>query len=210
MTKRLFDMLASFLGLVLLSPLFLLLWLLVKLESPGPGFYGARRIGQGKRPFTMYKFRTMVVDADKLGPLVTYSNDPRITRVGTLLRDKRLDELPQLFNVLKGDMSLVGPRPESPDFVAHYSSDHMQLFQVKPGITGPMQIAFLDEEEQIAGMNTLERDYTKSILPAKLAIEMTYIENQSLRYDLLMIFKTIWALLGYQKTQESGIASWNS
>jgi lipopolysaccharide/colanic/teichoic acid biosynthesis glycosyltransferase len=193
--KRAFDILVASIGLLLLSPVFVLLLILIKLDSRGPGFYRGRRVGKDGRLFWMYKFRTMVADADKMGPNVTYKDDPRITRLGAGLRQKRLDELPQLVNVLKGDMSMVGPRPESPEYAERYTPEQREILKMKPGVTGPMQIAFLDEEEYLENPATLEVDYLTVMLPQKLAVEMEYIRKQSLAYDIQILLQTAKTLL---------------
>jgi lipopolysaccharide/colanic/teichoic acid biosynthesis glycosyltransferase len=196
--KRTFDILAASLGLLVLSPFFLAVWILIKLDSPGPGFYRSTRVGRNGVLFKMYKFRTMVAAAEKIGPVVTYKDDPRITRLGALLRDRRLDEFPQLINVLKGEMSLVGPRPESAEYVERYSTEQRQILTVKPGVTGPMQIAFLDEEDHLADEDSLDEEYMATILPAKLEKEMEYIQHQSFFYDIFILFQTARTLLlGY-------------
>ncbi len=194
MLKRVFDITASLLGLIVLSPYFLIVSILVKLGSPGPIFYGGKRVGKGGKVFTMYKFRTMVTDAEKRGPSVTYDGDPRITRVGHLLRQARLDEFPQLWNVLKGDMSMVGPRPESLYYYERYTAEQKKIFQVKPGMTGVTQIRFRHEEDMLTNPETLDRDYLEKVLPPKVVLDMEYIENQSFWLDLKLIFETLWAL----------------
>jgi len=195
MIKRAFDIMVASIGLLLLSPLFIVVLILIKLDSRGPGFYRAPRVGKDGRLFWMYKFRTMVAGADRIGPIVTYRDDPRITRLGAKLRQKRLDELPQLINVLKGEMSLVGPRPESPEYVDRYTPEQQEILKAKPGVTGPMQIAFLDEEEHLSNPATLDDEYMTVILPPKLAVEMEYIRKQSLVYDCQILVQTAKMLL---------------
>ena len=195
MPTRVFDFVAALIGLIVLSPYYLVVSVLVKLDSAGPIFYGGRRIGQGGRVFTMYKFRSMVTDAEKRGPAVTYDQDPRITRVGRLLRNARLDEFPQLWNVLKGDMSLVGPRPESQYYYDRYTPEQKQIFKVKPGMTGVTQIKFRHEEDLLTDPATLDRDYLEKVLPPKVALDMWYIAHQSLWLDITLIFQTLWVLL---------------
>ncbi len=149
MRKRSFDIAISSIGLLLLLPLFLVIGIAIKLSSRGPVFYKGNRIGRHGEPFGMYKFRSMITDAAKIGPSVTYQDDPRITRVGRFLRGTKLDELPQLINVLKGDMSLVGPRPETDDHVIHYTPEQRRVLNVRPGIAGLAQIEWHDEESRI-------------------------------------------------------------
>jgi lipopolysaccharide/colanic/teichoic acid biosynthesis glycosyltransferase len=192
--KRLFDILASFVGLVVLGPVMLLLAVLVKLDSPGPVLYRAPRIGRRGRPFHMLKFRTMVADADRMGPAVTYDRDPRITRLGAILRGARMDELPQLINVLRGEMSLVGPRPEAPDYVAYYTPEQRAVLRVRPGVTGLAQLTFRHEEEMLS-RDSPEEDYVKVILPRKLSIDLNYIERQSLWLDIRILVSTILVMV---------------
>jgi lipopolysaccharide/colanic/teichoic acid biosynthesis glycosyltransferase len=195
MAKRVFDFTMALVGLVLLSPFFLTVAVLIKLDSSGPVFYRGRRVGLGGRVFTMYKFRTMVTNAESMGPSVTYDGDPRVTRMGRLLRNARLDEFPQLLNVLKGDMSLVGPRPESVYYYERYTDAQKKIFQTKPGMTGVTQIYFRHEEELLTNPETIDRDYLERVLPPKVALDLEYIEKQSLLLDIFLIFRTFWALI---------------
>jgi lipopolysaccharide/colanic/teichoic acid biosynthesis glycosyltransferase len=195
MPRRALDVTIAIVGLVVFSPLMLLIAVLIKVDSPGPIFYGAPRVGKDGRLFRMVKFRTMVTDADKTGPPITVDRDPRITRVGALLRNSRLDEIPQLLNVLRGEMSMVGPRPEAPYYVEMYSADQRAVLAVKPGITGPAQIAFRHEEESLSSPETLDQQYMNEILPPKLAMDLTYIEQQSPVTDLKILLQTAWVLL---------------
>ncbi len=190
MLKRCFDILASLLGLIILSPLFLIIIILVRLISPGPIIYRATRVGQGGQLFTLYKFRTMVVNADKHGPAVTLNNDHRITRIGRVLRRGKLDELPQLVNVLRGDMSLVGPRPEDPRYVAMYTPEQRKVLDIRPGITSPASLTYHDEVSMLEGENW-ETHYIRVVMPAKLAIDMAYAQNANLLQDIEMIVRTI-------------------
>jgi lipopolysaccharide/colanic/teichoic acid biosynthesis glycosyltransferase len=191
---RLFDILASTLGLLVLSPLCLLLALAVWLDSPGPVFYRASRIGRHGAPFRLFKFRTMLADADRRGPAVTAAGDPRVTRVGRFLRRAKLDELPQLFNVLKGEMSLVGPRPEDPRYVALFTPQQRQVLSVRPGITSPASLHYRQESTLLQGPDW-ERTYVDHILPHKLALELDYLSRRTLLTDLSLIFRTLWSLL---------------
>jgi lipopolysaccharide/colanic/teichoic acid biosynthesis glycosyltransferase len=194
MLKRLFDITASGLGLLALAPVMLAVALLVKLTSPGPVFYRATRIGRHGRPFTLLKFRSMVVGADRLGPRITSVDDPRITRVGRFLRRTKLDELPQLINVLRGEMSIVGPRPEDPCYVALYTDEQRRVLSVRPGITSLASVKYRDEEGMLAGMD-VERYYVECVLPAKLAIDLEYVRHGNLWRDVLIILMTLRALL---------------
>jgi lipopolysaccharide/colanic/teichoic acid biosynthesis glycosyltransferase len=195
MLKRLFDIIVALIGLILLSPLLLVFAIMVKLDSPGPVFYRAPRVGKDGKVFRMYKFRSMVVDAPKVGPAITVDNDPRITRVGARLRDSRLDELPQLINVLTGEMSMVGPRPEAPYYVEMFSPEQREVLKVKPGMTGPAQVVFRHEEEELTNVENLDDEYMNVVLPPKLALDMQYIEQQSLALDMKLLCQTGWALL---------------
>ena len=190
---RLLDISISLLGLIVLSPLLLVVAVVVKCSSQGPVLYRARRAGRNGRPFTLYKFRSMVVDAADRGPRVTGSNDPRITGVGRILRRTKLDELPQLFNTLIGDMSLVGPRPEDPGYVKSYSADQLQVLRVKPGITSPATVLHRHEEELLNGPDW-EETYRRVILPAKLEIELEYLSRRTLSKDVVILARTASAL----------------
>ncbi len=193
MLKRLFDLLASGLGLLVLSPLFALIALLVRLSSPGPIFYRARRVGRGGREFTLYKFRSMVANADRQGPGITAAGDPRVTPIGRVLRRTKLDELPQLWNVLRGDMSLVGPRPEDPRYVALYTPEQCRVLDVRPGITSLASIEYRNEEAVLHGPDWEQR-YIRDVMPAKLAIDLRYVQQATLLTDLLIILRTLLAL----------------
>jgi lipopolysaccharide/colanic/teichoic acid biosynthesis glycosyltransferase len=192
---RLIDVTASSLGLVLLSPLLLAIVVLIKLTSPGPVFYRTARAGKDGVPFRLYKFRSMVVDADKLGPGITAAEDHRITRVGHFLRRTKLDELPQLVNVLRGDMSLVGPRPEDPRYVAHYTPEQRQILSVRPGITSPASLAYRDESVRLTGVDW-EKAYIEQIMPQKLAIDLAYLQRRNLFTDLGLVFRTLQTVIG--------------
>ena len=194
MAKRVLDLFVSALGLLLLSPLMLILGIWIKLDSRGPVFYRGERVGKDGRPFRMYKFRTMVVEADRVGPAITYRDDPRITNLGRFLRGTKLDELPQLINVLKGEMSLVGPRPEDPAFVAHYDAEQREVLRVKPGITGPTQLAYRDEASMLEGTSA-DEDYLTRIMPEKLELDLHYLQNRSLALDIKILWQTARTLL---------------
>jgi lipopolysaccharide/colanic/teichoic acid biosynthesis glycosyltransferase len=190
---RLLDISLSLIGLILLSPLLLLAAVVVKLSSPGPVFHRARRVGKGGRLFDVYKFRTMIVNAAAHGPRVTGAGDHRVTPVGRFLRRSKIDELPQLFNVLRGDMSLVGPRPEDPSYVKTYSRGQLQVLRVKPGLTSPATILHRNEEQMLAGPDP-ESNYRDQILPAKLQIDLRYFSHRTLSRDLFVLAKTAVAL----------------
>lgn len=194
MLKRLFDLVFSALALILLSPLMLALGIWIKVDSEGPVFYRGERVGKDGKPFHMYKFRTMVLKADRMGPAITHRNDPRITKVGGFLRRTKLDELPQMINVLKGEMSLVGPRPEDPSYVAHYDDTQRQVLSVKPGVTGPTQLRYRDEASMLEGAGA-DEDYLTRIMPDKLKLDLHYIRNRSLVSDIKILWRTATTLL---------------
>ena len=193
--KRTIDILVSGLGLLILSPLMLLLGLAIKLNSRGPALFRQQRIGRKFEPFWIYKFRTMVEGAPARGAAITAGADPRITRVGRVLRKTKLDELPQLWNVLKGDMSLVGPRPEVPKYVEMFRDDYERILSVRPGITDPASVQFRDESEVLGRSSDPEQTYVREILPQKLALSHEYIERASLAYDLQLIARTLLRIL---------------
>lgn len=198
--KRLFDIAVAFAALVLLAPVLLAIGLLIKLDSRGPALYKARRVGKGGQPFEMYKFRTMIAHADQCGPAVAYKDDPRITRVGRLLRRARIDELPQFFNVLKGDMSLVGPRPEAPEYVKLDQSIWQQVLSVRPGICGLAQLVFaVDEAALLNNLATVDQDYISQVLPAKLQLDLRYISTQSLLFDVKLLAQTFLLLVSHDR-----------
>jgi lipopolysaccharide/colanic/teichoic acid biosynthesis glycosyltransferase len=196
MAKRLFDLLGAALALLLLAPLLLGVALAVRLDSPGPVFFRQQRVGRHGVPFRIHKFRTMRADAQAGGPQVTTAQDPRITRVGHWLRHYRIDELPQFIDVLQGTMSLVGPRPEVPRFVAHYPADlKARVLAVRPGITDPASLAHIDEAALLAGAADPEREYIERILPRKLALQAAYASRATLLSDLAVLGRTLRVLL---------------
>ncbi len=191
---RLFDLLIAGPALLLLAPLFVLLALYIRWDSPGPAFYRAVRVGRNGATFCLYKFRSMRIDAAQTGPAVTAQGDCRVTRTGAFLRRTKLDELPQLLNVLRGEMSLVGPRPEDPRYVALYTPAQRRLLAVRPGITGAASLAFRHEEQLLASPDW-ERVYVEEVLPAKLAIDLAWLERRSLAGDIALIMRTVAAVL---------------
>lgn len=194
MAKRLFDVIVSSAALLLLAPLLALLAVVIRLDSPGPVFYRQQRVGRHGVPFDIHKFRTMRADAGGL-PL-TVGDDPRITRVGAWLRRTRLDELPQLIDVLRGCMSMVGPRPEVPRYVAHYPPElRARALAVRPGLTDPASLAHLDEAALLAAAADPEREYIERILPAKLRHAADYAERASLMTDFAVLLRTARVLL---------------
>jgi lipopolysaccharide/colanic/teichoic acid biosynthesis glycosyltransferase len=197
-TKRLFDVSCAVLGLLLLLPAFLVSAVLIKLDSEGPVFFRQERVGRGFRRFRIYKLRTMAVGAPNAGPLITVGHDPRITRVGRFLRHSKLDELPQLLNVLAGEMSIVGPRPEVPRYVEYFREDYAEVLRVRPGITDPASVRFRDEAALLGASPDPELLYRSHVLPEKLRIGKTYVREASLRTDLLVVFRTLAALLPFR------------
>jgi lipopolysaccharide/colanic/teichoic acid biosynthesis glycosyltransferase len=195
--KRGLDVALSAVMLFLMSPLLLIVCALVKLTSHGPVFYRQERVGKGGRTFKIVKFRSMVVDADRRGPGLTSAGDPRVTRFGALLRRIKIDELPQLWNVFIGDMSVVGPRPELPVYVANYDSRQRAVLTVRPGITDSASIAFRWEEDLLAQRSDPEQFYKEDILPRKLALNLEYVANMSLEYDFLLIVRTVRSLFSF-------------
>ena len=188
--KRLFDIVASSLGLIALSPLFLVLALWIKADSRGPVFYRQTRVGKDNRDFRLYKFRSMRPDADK-GSLITIGGrDPRVTRSGYYIRKYKLDEFPQLINVLKGDMSPVGPRPEVRKYVDMYTPQQMKVLSVRPGITSLASIRYRNENEILAAADDPDRCYIEQVMPDKLRIDLEYVGNASLANDIRLILST--------------------
>lgn len=189
--KRLFDFVASVAGLVVLSPVLVLFSILVKAGSTGPVLYRGLRIGKGGRPFRLLKFRTMVVNAEKIGGPTTAGDDPRVTGIGRFLRRFKLDELPQLINVLKGDMSLVGPRPEVESEVREYSAEQRRVLDIRPGITDFASLWNSDEGAVLAGAADAHAAYKQYIQPTKLKLQLKYLEERSFWLDVKLIFYTL-------------------
>lgn len=196
MVKRSFDLLMAVLGLLLLSPLFLLAALVIKRGSPGPVFFRQVRVGRHGVPFSIYKFRTMRSDAEAVGGQLTVGEDPRITREGAFLRKYKLDEFPQLINVVLGEMSLVGPRPEVPKYVALYDEAQRRVLDVRPGITDPASIEFREENALLATADDPERAYVEIVMPRKLEMNLAYLGRQSLVTDLGVITQTVLRVFG--------------
>jgi lipopolysaccharide/colanic/teichoic acid biosynthesis glycosyltransferase len=188
--KRIFDLFWSLFGLLLLAPLFLIIAIGIKLSSPGPVFFRQERMGRGFTRFRIFKFRTMIVN-DPDPPLITVRGDPRITPFGRLLRKTKLDELPQLINVLQGDMSLVGPRPEVPQYVEQFRDDYKEILTIRPGITDEASVQFRNEEGVLAASEDPMQTYRQDILPQKIALAKEYIRRHTFVRDLLLIIRTI-------------------
>lgn len=191
MRKRAFDLIGSALGLIVLSPLLLVLPLFIKLGSRGGVFYRGLRAGRFGKPFRIFKFRTMVVNADKIGGPSTSADDPRLTRLGAFLRRYKMDELPQLINVVKGDMSLVGPRPEVLEEVSLYNEQEKHLLDVRPGITDWASIRFRDEGEILRGSADPHQTYREKIRPEKIRLGLEYVQQHSFLTDCRIIFDTL-------------------
>lgn len=195
MLKRVFDFCCSLAGLVLLSPLLVIVAVLIKAGSPGPVFYRGERIGLNGRVFRIFKFRTMVVDAGELGGTSTSADDARVTPVGKFLRKYKFDELPQLINVVKGEMSLVGPRPQVEWAVKLYNDNERRLLSVRPGITDYASITFRNEAEILAGSPDPDKAYLEKIAPEKIRLGLEYVDNHNLWIDLKIIFMTLRAVV---------------
>ena len=189
--KRIFDIVCSGLGLIILSPFLLFVAIRIKMGSDGPVFFKQIRVGEKGREFKILKFRTMVVDAEKLGRQITVGNDSRITKIGAFLRKYKIDELPQLINVFKGDMSLVGPRPEVPRYVNMYTEEQRRVLDVKPGITDLASIRYRDENELLGQAENPDEFYINTIMPDKLALNVEYINKSNIFLDIYIILKTI-------------------
>ena len=201
--KRAFDVAIASTTLVATAPLMALIAAAIKLESPGPVLFSQIRVGRDRRPIRALKLRTMIVDAQHLGPEITADADPRITRIGRWLRKTKLDELPQLVNVLRGEMSVVGPRPEVPRYASTYRPEWERLFTVRPGLTDLASLTFRDEERLLAAAIDREKAYTEIIMPMKLQLALDGVMASSLQHDLGVIVRTAVALvLGRDKQQE--------
>ncbi len=188
--KRLFDLALSFASLIALFPFFVLIAALIVIESEGPAYFRQERVGRNFRPFYIYKFRTMHLKDRSAGPLVTAQGDKRVTRVGKYLRRYKIDELPQLLNILKGDMSFVGPRPEVMKYVELFQDDYAKILAVRPGLTDPASIKFRNEEDILSASGNWERDYIDIILPEKLRLSGKYLENRSFTGDIALMIDT--------------------
>jgi len=195
MMIRFFDILFSLLGIIVLFPVFLLLYITIRLESKGGGFYKQLRVGRNGGDFYVYKFRSMRIGSDKQGLITVGGRDPRITRVGYFIRKYKLDELPQLFNVLKGDMSLVGPRPEVRKYVELYTEEQRRVLSVRPGITDYASIEYVDENTILGQAEDADKAYVEQILPDKICYNMKYIEHRSVKEYFKIIFLTIWSIV---------------
>jgi lipopolysaccharide/colanic/teichoic acid biosynthesis glycosyltransferase len=193
--KRLFDVLSSAMGLVVLAPVLAAVALAIKMESQGPVFYRGVRAGRHGKPFRIFKFRTMVMNAEALGSASTAEDDQRITRVGRILRKVKLDELPQLLNVLRGEMSLVGPRPQVMWAVEQYTAEQRAILKVRPGITDPASVRFRNESEILRGSADPDKDYFEKIHPEKMRLSIEYVREQSFLLDCKILLQTMMVVV---------------
>jgi len=193
--KYLFDLFFTSLGLLLLLPFFAVVAICIKIESSGPVIFSQKRVGRNLKTFSLYKFRTMVIDAHHKGLLITAGGDPRVTKVGKFLRKTKIDELPQLWNVIKGDMSLVGPRPEVEKYVNEYKKDYEEILKVRPGITDIASMTYRDEESFLRDKKNPEEYYIRFLLPEKINLAKEYVKRASLVYDLKLILITLCKLV---------------
>jgi lipopolysaccharide/colanic/teichoic acid biosynthesis glycosyltransferase len=199
LAKRCFDLVVSGIAIVVLLPLLAVIALAIKLDSPGPVLFIQTRIGHNGRPFRIKKFRTMVNGADRMGPNLSPTTDARITRVGKVLRHWYFDEFPQLWNVLVGDMSLVGPRPETPEFVTHYTPEQRRVLEVRPGLVGPSTLISMDEETWLAKAEDPVALYTSTILHRRVEADLGYLDQMSLRYDIAVLVRQAWEIVRRSK-----------
>lgn len=192
--KRIFDLIFSFVMLILLSPLLALISIAIAIGSKGEVFFRQVRVGRYGKEFRLLKFRTMVPGSERAGQITVGDRDPRITPVGHFLRRSKLDELPQLINILKGEMSLVGPRPEVPKYVAMYSPEQRRVLDVRPGLTGTASIAFIKENELLGRSSDPETTYVQEVMPAKLVLDLDYVRDRNFLVDMKIILATITRL----------------
>ncbi|HEX5019644.1 MAG TPA: sugar transferase [Candidatus Binatia bacterium] len=197
MIKRVFDIIIAATGLVVLSPIMMVVAVLVKCDSQGPVLFKQKRMGKGFRAFLIYKFRTMKENSELIGRPITIGEDPRITRVGRFLRKTKIDELPQLLNVLKGEMSLVGPRPELPRFVELFRREYAEILTMRPGITDLASLKYQDEANLMGQFTNPEEEYVRRILPDKIRLAKEYIDRSSIFFDLSLILRTLPKLFGF-------------
>ena len=194
MIKRTFDLLSSLVVLIILSPLLILISLLIIIDSKGSAFYSQKRVGIKGNHFNLLKFRTMNQNSDSKG-LLTIGKDSRITRIGHYLRKSKLDEIPQLINIIRGEMSVVGPRPETPNYVELYTQEQLKVLKVRPGLTDYASLEFINESETLAKHEYPEKAYIETIMPQKLSLNLQYIRDKSLLLDIKIIFKTLLRIL---------------
>ena len=193
---RLFDFITALISTLILSPIFIITIVLVKISSPGPVMYSQERVGRNGLLFRLFKFRSMVINADRIGTSVTVDNDPRITKIGRILRKTKLDELPQLWNVLKGDMSFVGPRPDVPEIVDNYTDSMRRILEIRPGITSNATLHLRNEEDLLALAKDPDKAYDDVFVPAKVKLAMEHVDKGSFLFDFGILLQTFWALTG--------------
>lgn len=193
--KRIFDLVFAFFGFLVLSPILIVVAILIKLDSEGPVFFRQERIGRGFKPFYIYKFRTMVKDEQERGGIITSGEDARITRIGRILRNAKIDELPQIINVLKGEMSFVGPRPEVRQYVEMFRQDYAEILKVRPGITDLASLKYRNEALILGEAKDSNETYVRLVLPDKICLAKEYLRCSSLSFDLTLIFKTLFRLV---------------
>lgn len=192
--KRVFDLFFSSIGIIILSPFFVLIIFWIKWDSPGPVFYGQKRVGKNNIDFKLFKFRSMYMNSDSKGLITVGNRDPRVTRSGYYIRKYKLDEFPQLLNVLRGDMSIVGPRPEVRKYVNFYTSEQMKVLSIRPGITDLASIQYRNENELLGIVDNPEKYYIEVVMQDKLQLNLTYLNKMSLSYDIRLIFSTIFSI----------------
>lgn len=205
--KRVFDFIGGLIGTIFLLPIMLILTVIIKCESKGPALFKQVRVTQYGKEFKILKFRTMVVNAEKLGTQVTSKNDPRVTKIGKFLRKYRLDELPQIINILKGDLSFVGTRPEVPKFVNEYTNEMIATLLLPAGVTSEASIEFKDEEKILDNSNNVDNDYIYKVLPLKMKYNLNYIKHFTVLYDFKVMLRTVGAVLGLGKENKSNASN---
>jgi len=210
MLKRFIDITISLLALILLAPVFLILAVLIKSTSRGPVFYKGRRVGRGGEIFLMRKFRSMVVNADQIGTDLTPHGDPRVTKVGRFLRRTKVDEIPQIIDILRGKMSLVGPRPESPLYARYYDERQKHVLSVRPGMVGPAQIKYRHEELMLKDREDPDAYYIRELMPRKLEIDLDYVENMSFLLDVGILFKSLLAVAMISRKENKHLTQENA
>jgi lipopolysaccharide/colanic/teichoic acid biosynthesis glycosyltransferase len=197
--KRLLDIIVASIALLILLPFMLIIFFCIVLESKGGLFYKQQRVGKNNKPFYLYKFRSMKKNADKKGLLTVGGKDPRVTRIGYFLRKSKMDELPQLINIIKGDMSIVGPRPEVPKYVALYDENQRRVLSVRPGLTDLASIKYINESELLENAENPEEFYIQKIMPDKLHLNLEYIDNKAFAKDFRIVFQTLIRLFDRKK-----------
>ena len=210
MLKRFIDITISLLALILLAPVFLILAVLIKSTSRGPVFYKGRRVGRGGEIFLMLKFRSKVVNADQIGTDLTPHGDPRVTKVGRFLRRTKVDEIPQIIDILRGKMSLVGPRPESPLYARYYDERQKHVLSVRPGMVGPAQIKYRHEDLMLKDREDPDAYYIRELMPRKLEIDLDYVENMSFLLDVGILFKSLLAVAMISRKENKHLTQENA